>query len=87
MKNSYLVRYFLQLVRTLEGTLFPIVYCYNNRILKEIILLLKCKLSKRKKIYKTISDSENEDKIEIKKYYSFDPTDIQISSCETIFTN
>ena len=77
----------LQLVRTLEGTLFPIVYCYNKRILKEIILLLKCKLNKRKKIYKTISDSENEDKIEIKKYYSFDPTDIQISSCETIFTN
>ena len=76
MKNSYLVRYFLQLVRTLEGTLFPIVYCYNKRILKEIILLLKCKLCKRKKIYKTISDSENEDKIEIKKYYSFYSTDI-----------
>ena len=44
-------------------------------------------MSKRKKIYKTISDSENEDKIEIKKYYSFDPIDIQISSCETTFTN
>ena len=48
MKNSYLVRYFLQLVRTLEGTLFPIVYCYNKRILKEIILLLKCKLRGKK---------------------------------------
>ena len=78
----------LQLVRSLEGLIFPIVYCYNRKILKEIKLLFKCKLGKKKKTkYKVITDYENEQNEEEKKYYSFDPTDLQIPSCETTYTS
>jgi hypothetical protein len=69
----------LQLVRTLEGILFPIVYCYNKKILKEIKLLFICKLgNKKKNNIKSNSDLDSEEDEKNKKYYSFDPTDMQI---------
>ena len=69
----------LQLIRSLEGILFPIVYCYNKKILKEIKLLFFCKLGKKKKQnIKSNSDLDSEENEKNKKYYSFDPTDMQI---------
>ena len=77
----------LQVIRTLEGSLFPIVYCYNKKVLLEIKCLIQCQIQLKKKgFYDSSSESDYDENIINKNYYSFDPTDNQLTNSNDFST-